>query len=138
MILSHAVLKASNLAAKDPNGKSDPYCQVYLGAGENSTAQRTDCIQSTLDPVWNKVIHFYGGDLAPFLYSTGVCVCVCGLGRGHTEGIGTMYHESSLNPLRLSWAVAGCCTTSRRTVWLALVMEIVKRMYSEYGVGHRT
>lgn len=64
------MLKAASLAAKDPNGKSDPYCQVYMGAGEN-IVHKTDFKSSTLDPEWKETFTLYGGELAPFLYSSG-------------------------------------------------------------------
>lgn len=65
-----AVLRAANLAAKDPNGKSDPYCQVYLGATE-VIVHRTEIKPGTLDPEWKETFVIYDGELTPFLYSPG-------------------------------------------------------------------
>lgn len=70
LILSFTVIKAANLTAKDPNGKSDPYCQVYMGSGEN-IVHKTEIKQCTLDPEWNETFTLYEGELAPFLYSAG-------------------------------------------------------------------
>ncbi len=65
-----AVVKAANLAAKDPNGKSDPFCSVYLGATE-SDIHKTKIKTGTLDPEWNEVFDLYGSELAPFMHSDG-------------------------------------------------------------------
>lgn len=69
-MLSHAVLRASNVAAKDPNGKSDPYCQVYLGATD-VMVHKTEVKTGTLEPEWKETFVLYDGELSPFLYSPG-------------------------------------------------------------------
>lgn len=42
------------LPAADPNGKSDPYCVVVLGAQK----KETPVIKKTLNPVWNEKLSF--------------------------------------------------------------------------------
>ncbi len=64
------MLRAANLMAKDPNGKSDPYCHVYLGATE-SVHHKTETKPSTLEPEWKQTFTLYDGELLPFLYSPG-------------------------------------------------------------------
>ena len=50
------VLRASGLASKDRNGKSDPFVVVSYGDGTQSA--RTATISKTLDPVWNAPVAF--------------------------------------------------------------------------------
>jgi len=64
------VIKGSKLAVKDPNGKSDPFCTVYLG-GTDLRVHKTETKPHTLNPVWNQTFSFYGIDLQPFLHSFG-------------------------------------------------------------------
>ena len=66
----HIVLKASGLVSKDPNGKSDPYCCVYLGTIENSP-HKTEVKYGTLNPVWNETFVIKGSELSPFLHTFG-------------------------------------------------------------------
>lgn len=63
-------MKAANLAAKDPNGKSDPYCRVYMGAADHA-GLKTEIMPCTLNPEWKETLALYGGELAPFLHSHG-------------------------------------------------------------------
>lgn len=64
------VLRAAKLAAKDPNGKSDPYCRVYLGAADH-IMHRTEVKAGTLNPEWKETFTLFGGELAPFLHTQG-------------------------------------------------------------------
>ena len=74
------MLKAANLTAKDPNGKSDPYCRIFLG-GTDHILHKTEIKSGTLNPVWKEAFTLFEGELAPFLHTQGkvecVCVCVC-------------------------------------------------------------
>ncbi|XP_065887674.1 myotubularin-related protein 2-like isoform X2 [Dysidea avara] len=51
------VVKARNIAALDPNGKSDPYCIVIVD-GSAEQQQKTDILNATLEPEWNKSFQF--------------------------------------------------------------------------------
>ena len=64
------VISASKVIAKDPNGKSDPYCVVYLGHSTEH-AQKTEVKPATLDPVWNETFSFQGKSLEPFVTISG-------------------------------------------------------------------
>ena len=85
------MVKAANLAAKDPNGKSDPYCHVFLGAGGETVVHKTDIKQSTLEPEWNATFTLYEGELTPFLHS---------VGKGGREGGGREERRGVLGRLR--------------------------------------
>ena len=58
------------MAARDPNGKSDPYCIVYLG-GTTDFSHRTEKKSATLDPVWDEKFVLHGKVLAPFVSGQG-------------------------------------------------------------------
>jgi N-acetylneuraminic acid mutarotase len=47
------VLKGANLAAKDPNGRSDPYCVVWTGQ-KPENPPKTNVMKTTLNPIWNE------------------------------------------------------------------------------------
>ena len=57
MCLLCLVLKARSIAALDPNGKSDPYCIVIVD-GSVEQQQKTETINATLEPEWNKSFKF--------------------------------------------------------------------------------
>ena len=57
------------MAACDPNGKSDPYCIVYVASNDQS--RKTEIKPATLDPVWNESFVFQGKTLAPFVTPCG-------------------------------------------------------------------
>lgn len=63
------VIRASKVSACDPNGKSDPYCIVYLGSTEPS--HKTEVKSATLDPVWNETFSFQGKHLSQFVTVSG-------------------------------------------------------------------
>ncbi|KAL3883381.1 hypothetical protein ACJMK2_029651 [Sinanodonta woodiana] len=48
------ILEGADLQASDENGKSDPYCEVSMGAQEH----RTKVIPATLNPKWNQSMQF--------------------------------------------------------------------------------
>uniref|UniRef100_A0A336LZ50 CSON011313 protein n=1 Tax=Culicoides sonorensis TaxID=179676 RepID=A0A336LZ50_CULSO len=53
-ILTLSLIKARNLKAKDINGKSDPYCKVWLTFGDKRVEKRkTPIYKCTLNPVFN-------------------------------------------------------------------------------------
>lgn len=56
------VLSASGLMAADFGGKSDPYVKLGLGLSTKSitekSLQKSTCIKSTLNPVWNQSFTF--------------------------------------------------------------------------------
>ena len=51
------VLRARDILALDPNGRSDPYCIVSVD-GSAEQQQKTDIINATLEPQWNKAFQF--------------------------------------------------------------------------------
>jgi len=55
--LLFTVIKARNIAALDPNGKSDPYCVVTVD-GPVEQQQKTEIMNATLEPEWNKSFEF--------------------------------------------------------------------------------
>ncbi|ODM95301.1 Intersectin-2 [Orchesella cincta] len=57
--LKVVVGSGKSLANRDPNGKSDPYCEVSLG----SEIKRTRVIRATLNPKWNDSMQFSVKDL---------------------------------------------------------------------------
>lgn len=88
-----SVLQARNLLPSDPNGKSDPYCTITVGAvGSGSTMHKTDVQPYTLNPVWNQSVVFLSGDLEPYAMFRGELVrdgcmssaCILVLGMAHT------------------------------------------------------
>jgi len=52
LYLTLTVLEGQNLAPKDSNGLSDPYCVLRLNTGGGS--KKTKIIKKTLDPFWNE------------------------------------------------------------------------------------
>ena len=48
-VLKVTVVKADDLKASDPNGKSDPFCVLSFGQQE----ENTPVINNTLNPRWN-------------------------------------------------------------------------------------
>ncbi|KAK3098160.1 hypothetical protein FSP39_016770 [Pinctada imbricata] len=48
------IVEGRDLQPSDANGKSDPYCEVSMGAQEH----KTPVINSTLNPKWNKSMQF--------------------------------------------------------------------------------
>lgn len=55
--LTVEVLRARDILALDPNGRSDPYCIVSVD-GSAEQQQKTDIINATLEPQWNKAFQF--------------------------------------------------------------------------------
>ena len=66
---SSTVIRASGVAACDPNGKSDPYCIVYVVSGDQS--RKTEIKPATLNPVWNETFALRSKTLAPFVSPCG-------------------------------------------------------------------
>jgi len=52
-LLSISVMGAKGLQPADANGKSDPFCVVYI-SGKPHTKSQTRVIEKTLDPTWNE------------------------------------------------------------------------------------
>ncbi|XP_068698722.1 intersectin-1-like isoform X2 [Montipora foliosa] len=52
--LKVTLIEGVDLIASDPNGLSDPYCEVSMGSEEN----RTKVIPQTLNPKWNSTLTF--------------------------------------------------------------------------------
>lgn len=48
--LEVTVVQGTGLLAKDPNGKSDPFCVVRFGDQQEQT---TPVVQNSLNPKWN-------------------------------------------------------------------------------------
>jgi len=60
-VLKVTVKEARNLASKDFNGQSDPYCTVvYLSHKTEQVEQeyKSEVINETLNPVWNEEFEF--------------------------------------------------------------------------------
>lgn len=66
-----AVVRAASVAAKDPNGRSDPYCVIYLAAASGEHSNRTEVQHSTLDPEWKEMFTFNERALSPFVTHKG-------------------------------------------------------------------
>lgn len=52
-----AVLRARDILALDPNGRSDPYCIVSVD-GIAEQQQKTEIMSATLEPQWNEPFNF--------------------------------------------------------------------------------
>ena len=55
--LEVTVVQGIGLLAKDPNGKSDPFCVIRLGDQQEQT---TPVIQNSLNPKWNYTVSSCG------------------------------------------------------------------------------
>ncbi|CAL8078407.1 unnamed protein product [Orchesella dallaii] len=55
------VMEAKNIPVTDTNGLSDPFCVVYVTTRD--TAQKTDVIHNTLNPVWKEKFSLKVNDL---------------------------------------------------------------------------
>jgi len=53
------IVEGAALAARNLKGKSDPYCEVYIGSQEH----RTSVAAGTLNPKWNASMQFLVKDL---------------------------------------------------------------------------
>jgi len=56
------VVSGRNLASKDSNGLSDPYCEIYLldekGQPNKKSKQKTKVINKNLNPTWDESFNF--------------------------------------------------------------------------------
>ena len=52
-----AVLRAQDILALDPNGRSDPYCILSID-GTAEQLQKTEIMSATLEPQWNRAFQF--------------------------------------------------------------------------------
>lgn len=58
-ILTLTLVKARNLKAKDINGKSDPYCKVWLQFGDKRMEKnKTPIFKCNLNPVFNETFSY--------------------------------------------------------------------------------
>ena len=51
-VLKVTVVKAEDLTASDPNGKSDPFCVLHFSQQEESTP----VVPNSLNPKWNHTV----------------------------------------------------------------------------------
>jgi hypothetical protein len=58
-VLKVTVVKAEDLKASDPNGKSDPFCVLHFSQQE----ENTPVVNSSLNPKWNYTVQFNVHDL---------------------------------------------------------------------------
>ena len=56
-VLKVTVVKAEDLMASDPNGKSDPFCVLHFNQQEESTP----VVPNSLNPKWNYTVRPGGG-----------------------------------------------------------------------------
>jgi len=56
------VVSGRNLASKDSNGLSDPYCEIYLldekGQPNKKSKQKTKVVNKNLNPTWDETFNF--------------------------------------------------------------------------------
>ena len=70
------VNRASKLVAKDPNGKSDPFCVIHLGSpGEHNF--KTEVKNGTLEPVWDEGFTIQSKQLSPYVFTAGNWQVLC-------------------------------------------------------------
>ena len=71
-MLSVTVVEACDLLAKDPNGRSDPFCVLKFGDHQE---QNTPVIHSTLNPKWNYKVGLSLSRYFAELVYTLFCLC---------------------------------------------------------------
>ncbi len=73
--LKVTVVEASDLLAKDPNGKSDPFCVLTLGRQQEQT---TPTVPLSLNPKWNHTVGQLSCYMMHALYRTLInCEAIC-------------------------------------------------------------
>ena len=54
-VLKVTVVKAEDLTASDPNGKSDPFCVLHF----NQQEENTPVVSNSLNPKWNYTVRLW-------------------------------------------------------------------------------